>query len=139
MSDIEWTVQLLQMQHAHAYPDLRTSATLGALLAEVAAGLLDADDGERLEQAWQYASDVRDAMMLWRGRSSDAVPADVRDAEGANRILGGGPGEGYLLGETYSRRARHAREVTERVFYGRQESTERVGNGAPAARKGTRA
>lgn len=142
LSDVEWTVQLLQMQHTHAHPDLRTTSTLKALRAEVAAGLLDEADGERLEQGWQYASDIRDAMMLWRGRLSDSVPADVRDAEGANRILGGGPGEGAQLAETYRRRARRARDATERVFYGRvptPDRSERPRVAPPVVRKGTRA
>lgn len=136
LSDVEWTVQLLQMQHAAQHPQLRTASTLTALHAEVAAGLLDPSDGELLEEAWQLASDIRDAMLLWRGRASDSLPSDVRDAEGANRILGGGPGEGSQLAERYARAARHARTVTERVFYGREPTDSRA---APAStqRKGT--
>ncbi len=139
LSDVEWTVQLLQLEHAHDHPALRTTSTLGALRAEVEAGLLDPDDGRRLEEAWRYASDLRDAIMLWRGRAAESVPADVRDAEGAHRILGGGPGEGSQLAERYRRNARHARAVTERVFYGRvptpERGAERNGGSAPA-RKG---
>lgn len=136
LSDVEWTVQLLQMQHAAQHPQLRTASTLAALHAEVAAGLLDARDGELLEEAWQLASDIRDAMLLWRGRASDSLPSDVRDAEGANRILGGGPGEGSQLAERYARAARHARTVTERVFYGR-EPTDSPATPASTHRKGT--
>ena len=79
------------------------------------------------------ASDIRDGMLLWRGRASDSLPSDVRDAEGANRILGGGPGEGSQLAERYARAARHARTVTERVFYGREPTDSRA---APASHLG---
>ena len=134
LSDIEWTIQLLQMQHAHDHPELRTTSTLDALRAQVRAGLIEAADAECLEAAWRFASDLRNAMVLWRGRVSDSVPADVRDAEGAHRILGGGPGEGAELIERYRRNARHARAVTERVFYGRQPMAEAAaGRGTPPA------
>ncbi len=121
LSDVEWTVQLLQMEHAHEHASLRTTSTLGALHAARDSGLIAAADAAYLEEAWRFVSDLRNAMVLWRIRGADSVPADVRDAEGAHRILGGGPGEGAHLGEHYRRVTRHAREVTERVFYGRSD------------------
>src|SRR5690606_22118671 len=39
LSDVEWVVQLTQLQHAHDHPALRTASTLEALQAAVAAGL----------------------------------------------------------------------------------------------------
>lgn len=134
LTDVEWTIQLLQLEHAHDHPSLRTTSTLEALRAATAAGLIAARDADHLEQAWRFASGLRNAMVLWRVRGADSVPADVRDAEGAHRILGGGPGEGAQLAEQYRRLARHARDVTERVFYGRVDSTpERraIESGAP--------
>ena len=56
--------------------------------------------------------------MLWRGRITDVVPTDFRDREGIARILGLDAHHGYELGEDYQRRARRARVVTERLFYG---------------------
>src|SRR5690606_17996187 len=41
LSDVEWLVQLLQLQHAREVPALRTTSTLGALEAATAAGLID--------------------------------------------------------------------------------------------------
>lgn len=134
LSDVEWTVQLLQLEHAYEQPRLRTTSTLSALRAQVEFGLLTPDDGRSLDEAWQLASDLRDAIVLWRARPAESVPADLRDAEGAHRILGGGPGEGSQLAERYSRTARHARAVTERVFYGRQPGVDGSG-GAGSARK----
>ena len=142
LTDIEWTVQLLQLQHAHDHPTLRTTGTLQALRAAAADGLIDASDASWLEQAWRFASDLRNAMVLWRVRGADSVPADVRDAEGAHRILGGGPGEGAQLVEHYRRLARHARDVTERVFYGRVDSgsdLRAIETGSPARRSSSAA
>src|SRR5690606_6665375 len=44
LADIEWTIQLLQMQHAGSVEGLRTPRTLDALAAAREAGLLDEDD-----------------------------------------------------------------------------------------------
>ncbi|MDO5710717.1 MAG: bifunctional [glutamine synthetase] adenylyltransferase/[glutamine synthetase]-adenylyl-L-tyrosine phosphorylase [Micrococcales bacterium] len=134
LSDVEWTIQLLQMQHAHDHPTLRTTSTLEALRAAKAAGLIAAADASYLEEAWRFASDLRNAMVLWRVRGADSVPEDLRDAEGAHRILGGGPGQGAQLVEHYRRVARHARDVTERVFYGRPTG----GESYPVAQSGPR-
>ena len=48
LSDVEWVVQLLQLQHGAAEPGLRTTSTLPALEAATEAGLLDAGDAEAL-------------------------------------------------------------------------------------------
>ncbi|MSW44116.1 MAG: bifunctional [glutamine synthetase] adenylyltransferase/[glutamine synthetase]-adenylyl-L-tyrosine phosphorylase, partial [Actinobacteria bacterium] len=40
LSDVEWVVQVIQMQHAHAIPSLRTTRTLDALAAAESAGLV---------------------------------------------------------------------------------------------------
>ena len=43
IADVEWTVQLLQLQHAHRIPALRSSQTIVALRAARDAGVIDAD------------------------------------------------------------------------------------------------
>ena len=48
LSDVEWTIQLLQLQHAHAVPGLRTTRTSEAMAAAVQDGLLSADDAAAL-------------------------------------------------------------------------------------------
>jgi glutamate-ammonia-ligase adenylyltransferase len=118
LSDVEWTVQLLQMCHAHAVPDLRTTSTLPALEAAEKAGLITSDHAAALRDAWSFASRLRNASVLYRGRAVDSVPSDLRVADGVSRILGGEPGSGAFLAETYRRVARHARTVTEFNFYG---------------------
>ena len=40
LSDVEWAVQVLQLQHAARVPELRTTSTLEALDAARSAGLL---------------------------------------------------------------------------------------------------
>ncbi len=118
LSDVEWTVQLLQMCHAHAVPGLRTTSTLPALAAAETAGLVTPAHAAALRDAWSFASRLRNASVLYRGRPVDSVPSDLRVADGVSRILGGEPGSGADLAEAYRRVARHARSVTEFNFYG---------------------
>jgi len=122
LSDVEWTVQLLQLRHAHEVPGLRTPATLEALDAAEAGGLLDAEDAAILREAWLMSSRLRDAIVLWTGRAGgamgDVLPHDLRALNGLARMLGMGAGSGAELAETYLRVGRRARAVMERVFYG---------------------
>jgi [glutamine synthetase] adenylyltransferase / [glutamine synthetase]-adenylyl-L-tyrosine phosphorylase len=118
LSDVEWTVQTLQLQHARAVPALRTPSTRGALAAAVTAGLLGAADAEVLLAAWTLAGRVRNATVLWRGVSSDALPTHLRELDGVARIVGYPPASAARLDEDYVRVTRRARAVVERVFYG---------------------
>ncbi len=117
LSDVEWTVQLLQLQHAARVPGLRTTRTLAALAVTVDEGLVDAADAEVLAEAWRTATRVRNATMLVRGRASDTLPADVRERAGVARVVGYAPGRTGDLEEDYRRTTRRARGVVERVFY----------------------
>ncbi|MDF2094162.1 bifunctional [glutamine synthetase] adenylyltransferase/[glutamine synthetase]-adenylyl-L-tyrosine phosphorylase [Knoellia sp. 3-2P3] len=117
LSDVEWTVQLLQMCHAHHVPGLRTTSTLGALAAAVDAKLIDASHADDLRAAWTLASRMRNASVLFRGRPVEGVPSDLRVADGVSRIMGMEPGSGGELAETYRRVARRARAVVEVDFY----------------------
>ena len=49
LADVEWTIQLLQMQHAGDVEGLRTTRTLDALRAAVQADLLSAEDAGRAD------------------------------------------------------------------------------------------
>ncbi|WP_370248266.1 bifunctional [glutamine synthetase] adenylyltransferase/[glutamine synthetase]-adenylyl-L-tyrosine phosphorylase [Nocardioides sp.] len=117
LADIEWTVQLLQMRHAHAVPGLRSPATLPALAAAVAAGLLDADDATALETGWRQASRVRNAVTLATGKGGDQMPRDARARAAVARILGYPPGATEEMVNDHLRISRRARTVVDRVFW----------------------
>ncbi|MGW2256297.1 bifunctional [glutamine synthetase] adenylyltransferase/[glutamine synthetase]-adenylyl-L-tyrosine phosphorylase [Streptomyces sp. NPDC001780] len=117
LSDVEWTVQLLQMRHGWAEPGLRTTRTREALAAARAAGLIPTQDARALDEAWVLASRVRNAVMLVRGRPGDTFPTDVRELAAVGRYLGYGPGRVGEMLEDYRRTTRRARAVVERRFY----------------------
>jgi len=118
IADVEWTVQLLQLQHAYETPALRSSRTIVALRAARDAGIIDAMDAGHLEAAWMLASRIRNQIMLMRGRGSDSLPSDNRELASLAELLGYGPGESSHLLADYRRVTRRARAVVERVFWG---------------------
>jgi len=114
---VEWTVQLLQLRHAHATAGLRTTRTLSALTAAADAGLIAHADADVLATAWQLATRVRNALMLVRGRPGDTLPTASRELAAVARVLGYRPGESGRLLDDQRRAARRARAVMERLFY----------------------
>ena len=121
LADIEWTVQLLQLRHAGRVPGLRTTGTLPALASATTAGLVDADSAGVLERAWRLAGRLRGAAMLVRGKASDTLPADPREAAAVAGLLGM-EGGGAALVEEWERTARRASRVVDRLFWGHEEA-----------------
>ena len=117
LTDVEWTVQLLQLQHAHERPALRVTGTLPALAALEAEGLIAASDAASLREAWFLGVRLRNAGVLWRGRPVESVPVDLRDADGMGRIIGRPAGDGTGLVELWRRVARRARQAASFNFY----------------------
>ncbi|GKQ33653.1 bifunctional [glutamine synthetase] adenylyltransferase/[glutamine synthetase]-adenylyl-L-tyrosine phosphorylase [Streptomyces sp. A012304] len=117
LSDVEWTVQLLQLRHGWEQPGLRTTRTRQALRAAREAGLLSEEDAGILDEAWVLATRVRNAVMLVRGRAGDTFPSESRELAAVGRYLGYGPGHVGELLDGYRRTARRARGVVEELFY----------------------
>ena len=113
LADVEWTAQLLQLQHAGRVPELRTARTVDALDAARDAGVLSRADTERLVTAWRLAARIRAAIALASGRVTgarvDVLPHDPVQLTAVSRLLGYGPGEAADLEEDYLRAARRAR------------------------------
>ncbi|MGW2766266.1 bifunctional [glutamine synthetase] adenylyltransferase/[glutamine synthetase]-adenylyl-L-tyrosine phosphorylase [Streptomyces sp. NPDC001275] len=118
LSDVEWTVQLLQMRHAAGEASLRTTRTREALTAAREAGLVSPEDASTLDEAWVLATRVRNAVMLVRGRAGDTFPTESRELAAVGRYLGYGPGHAGDMLDAYRRTARRARAVMEELFYG---------------------
>ncbi|MFD4957497.1 bifunctional [glutamine synthetase] adenylyltransferase/[glutamine synthetase]-adenylyl-L-tyrosine phosphorylase [Microbacterium sp. NPDC058389] len=118
LSDVEWLVQLLQLQHAHDVPAMRTTSTLDALRAAVDAGLLPANAADRLAEAWRLASRLRSANTLLSGQTSDVLPVDRNKLDGIGRLLEYPPRSATRVEEDYLGTTRRARRVFEKLFYG---------------------
>ncbi len=121
LADVEWLVQLLQLQHAAAVPALRELSTLDALDAARDASLLSDEQHETLVAAWRMATRVRNAQMLLTGKSQDQVSTDLVDLRLMADVLGVESGPALL--EEYRRVTRRARLVFEERFYGQPDTS----------------
>ncbi|MGW1488372.1 bifunctional [glutamine synthetase] adenylyltransferase/[glutamine synthetase]-adenylyl-L-tyrosine phosphorylase [Micromonospora parva] len=114
LADVEWAVQLVQLRHAGANPALRGTRTLDALAAAERAGLIDPADAAEMAAGWSLAAQVRNALMLVRGRAGDQLPRHGVELAGVARLLGrDDPGE-FL--DEYLRTGRRSRAAAERVL-----------------------
>ena len=121
LSDVEWLVQLFQLQHGGEHPAIRTPKTLEALDAMVAENLIAEHDARVLSEAWLLASRLRSASVLWANKRSDVLPTDRRQLEGMARIMEYPRGSATQLEDDYLAFTRRARSVYERLFYGTTE------------------
>jgi [glutamine synthetase] adenylyltransferase / [glutamine synthetase]-adenylyl-L-tyrosine phosphorylase len=119
LADVEWTVQLLQLQYAGDVPELRTTSTLDGLREAAEAGLITHADADELAAGWIAATRARNAVVLVRGKPGDQLPRSGRELAAAAVAVGypadGDPG---VFLDDYRRATRRSRAVVERVFYG---------------------
>ncbi|MFT8593317.1 MAG: bifunctional [glutamine synthetase] adenylyltransferase/[glutamine synthetase]-adenylyl-L-tyrosine phosphorylase [Bifidobacterium sp.] len=120
LSDIEWTVQLHQLQHANEISTLRTTSTLPALEALRDAGLINAEDADNLREAWMLCTAARNGNYLWSGRASraDILPDDGYSLGGIGIYLGYAAHQGQRFENDMLGKMRRCREITDRLFYG---------------------
>jgi glutamate-ammonia-ligase adenylyltransferase len=114
LSDVEFTAQLLQLQHR-----VRAPGTIAALDALVAIGHLDPDDHAVLVDAYRFCERTRNRWFLVKGAPGDALPTQPEQLARLARSLDSTPVE---LRESYRRVTRRARQVVQRLFYGQSDS-----------------
>jgi len=117
LTDVEFTVQLLQLEHGAACPEVREPSTTSALERLAATGILDTDDAETLKDAYVFCERARNARFLVTGKASDALPSG-NDGRRLARLLGYVHRPEAELRDDYRRLTRRARKVVDRVFYG---------------------
>ncbi len=116
LTDIEWTVQLIQLQHAHGIPALHNTSTLQTLDAIAAAELIAEDDVEQLREAWLTVTRARNALTLVRGKPTDQLPGPGRLLNAVAVAAGWPGGDGSEFLDNYLRVTRRAKAVVRRVF-----------------------
>ncbi|ORA21287.1 bifunctional glutamine-synthetase adenylyltransferase/deadenyltransferase [Mycobacterium angelicum] len=116
LADIEWTVQLMQLRHAHEIPALHNTSTLQSLDAIAAAGLVPEDEVDLLRQAWLTATRARNALVLVRGRPTDQLPGPGRQLNAVAVAAGWPNDDGGEFLDNYLRVTRRAKAVVRKVF-----------------------
>jgi glutamate-ammonia-ligase adenylyltransferase len=112
LSDIEFTAQLLQLQHG-----VRAPGTMRALALLADAGALDHDDADVLTTSYRFCERTRNRWYLVNSKPGNSLPTAPEDLLTLARSLEVTPTD---LREQYRRVTRRARRVVERVFYGQE-------------------
>ena len=120
LSDVEWTIQLLQLQHAGDNANLRVNGTMQALDELERRKLVSAGDAVVLRRAWWMCTAARNGSYLWSGRvnQADILPDDTYSLGGLAVYLGYDANRGQHFENDLLAVMRKARDVTERLFYG---------------------
>jgi glutamate-ammonia-ligase adenylyltransferase len=116
LADIEWTVQLLQLRHAHRVPELHNTSTLESLNVIGATGLLPEGDVALLRDAWLTATRARNALVLVKGKPTDQLPGPGRQLNAVALAAGWGSDDGGEFLDNYLRVTRRAKAVVRKVF-----------------------
>ena len=119
LSDVEFTVQLLQLLHGGSEPSVRTPSTVEGLLRLASRGLLPPADADALQAAFRFCERARNGRYLLTGAPGDSLPTDGAEAERLARLLGYTHRPVTELRDDYRRLTRRSRTVVERIFYGR--------------------
>jgi glutamate-ammonia-ligase adenylyltransferase len=115
LSDAEWVAQLIQLRFGGREAKLRTTSTLEVLQRATALKLIALGDAATLSDSWRLATQIRNAIMLVRGRPSDEIPRDQRDLAAVAQVVGFESGAALLDG--WQRQSRRARAAFERSFF----------------------
>ena len=118
ISDVEWTVQLLQLRYGAAQPVLRTPSTHAALDALEDAGVIEVADAARLRDGLRLGVAIRDRQALLRHRDPDVLPDGGERLERLARALGYGRSGRRELEAEWLAHARRVRRITERLLFG---------------------
>lgn len=110
LSDVEWTVQLLQLQHG-----VVAAGTMEGLGELVVKGALSPADAKVLSASYRFCEQTRNRLALVRDLPGDSLPTTGHLLSVLARSLGTTPAG---LRDDYRRHTRRARRVVERVFYG---------------------
>ena len=116
LADIEWTVQLLQLQHAHEITALHNTSTLESLDVIAETGLVPADEVDLLREAWLTATRARNALVLVRGKPTDQLPGPGRQLNAVAVAAGWPNDDGSEFLDNYLRVTRRAKAVVRKVF-----------------------
>lgn len=119
LSDVEWAIQIVQLQHAHHCEGLRTTSTLAAIDEAITLGLIDQVAGTHLQDAWKAAYRIRAAVSLALrkfGAQAAILPPTARQRSYVAALVASGSVIDF--DEWWARTARRARTAAMPLIYG---------------------
>lgn len=123
LRDVEFAVQLLQLVHGRADPELRSRSTVDGLAALGASGYVGRADAAELEISYKFLRTVEHRLQLRRLRRTHLFPEASQKAE--LRVLAravgirpeGDRSAGDVLLSEFRRHAQRVRRLHEKLFY----------------------
>ena len=116
LSDIEFTVQLMQLQHGFGRTSIRDNRTLPALAGLSEHNLLDIGDRATLDVGYRFCQRFRNARYHLSGLASDGFPDDDHEELHLAKRLGYPSNKD--LETDYQEITEAVREVTDRQLFG---------------------
>ena len=114
--DIEFLIQMLQLAHGPANPELRTANTMEAIGALYRAGLIKSDEALTLSEGYLFLRKMGNLLSLFNDRSKNEVTRGDFDRMAPE--FGGSGGEGDFLMSEYARVTGDIRGIYNRYFTG---------------------
>ncbi|HZZ74222.1 MAG TPA: hypothetical protein VFE24_18445 [Pirellulales bacterium] len=112
--DIEFIVQMLQLQHGAKQPEIREPNTRAALVRLLDAGCIEPDDFHFLNRSYRFLRTIEAKLRLMNSSARDDLPDDPRELDKL-AFLSGYQDRGLLLAECQSFTAENRRRF-ERFF-----------------------
>ena len=118
LSDIEFALQLLQLQHGHRIEGLRSPGTVEVMMAAVEAELIDTETAQVFEDAYEFLSRLRNRYFFLVGRPRDALTTKPEELEALGVAMGFENQPRQELEEAYLRTTRRVRKRAEPLIFG---------------------
>jgi [glutamine synthetase] adenylyltransferase / [glutamine synthetase]-adenylyl-L-tyrosine phosphorylase len=112
--DIEFLVQMLQLQHGRNNPELREPNTLTALGVLYAGGVLSVDDYERFDASYRLLRTIEGRLRLMNSAARDQLPQDPTELAKLAHLLHYPGSDGLMM--DFENAARQIRQRFERIF-----------------------
>ena len=112
--DIEFLVQMLQLQHARKHPSLRTPNTLAALRAIYETGLMGGEEHAFFESAYRLLRTIEGRLRLMNSTARDRLPRDAMELNKLAHLLRYSSSDA-LMGD-YEKTTRQIRERFDAAF-----------------------
>ncbi|MFN2526182.1 MAG: bifunctional glutamine-synthetase adenylyltransferase/deadenyltransferase, partial [Actinomycetota bacterium] len=118
LTDVEFAVQLLQLENGVRIEQLQTPNTLEALRVATKFSLISQDAWERLETTFLFLSRLRDRLYFLTGRANDVLPTKPEELEALGIAVGYRDQPRQQVEEEFLRVTRRARKAAEPLIYG---------------------
>ena len=114
--DVEFLIQMLQLAHGPANPELRTATTMEAIGALYKAGLIKSGEALTLSEGYLFLRKMGNLLSLFNDRTKNEITRGDFDRMAPE--FGGSGGEGGFLRSEYARVTGDIRGIYNKYFLG---------------------